>query len=166
MSTVIRGDGRAAVEYTFVDDAAEPACDRPVLVSLDRWTREREALVAHGQAVGVRIPNTLDVIRTATLLLPASLLLLEFPSFGDGRAYSQARLLRETQHYAGEIRATGAAVVRDQLLGMIRCGIDSFELRADQRVDDCWQALRELSLAYQPAADVLPRVRELRRRGA
>ncbi len=49
---------------------------------------------------------------------------------GDGRAYSQARVLRERYAYLpGEIRAQGD-VLRDQLFHMSRCGINAFELRA------------------------------------
>ena len=51
---------------------------------------------------------------------------LEFPKFNDGRAFSQARILRERYGYRGEIRATGK-VVRDLLLFMHRCGFDAFE---------------------------------------
>ena len=53
---------------------------------------------------------------------------LVFPSFRDGRAYSQARLLRERHNYRGELRATGQ-VLRDQFLFMLRAGFDSFEVK-------------------------------------
>lgn len=163
MSATIRVDGRPPTLYAPVDDVGSADDGRPILVGLDLWERAREALLANGRAVGVRLPNTLDITAAADLLRPTSLLLLEFPSFGDGRAYSQARLLREALGYTGELRGTGAAVVRDQLLGMARCGFDSLELRSDQRAEECLAALREFSLAYQPAIDSLPRVRDLRR---
>ena len=57
-----------------------------------------------------------------------ALVALEFPKFTDGRAYSQARLLRERYGYRGEIRAVGD-VLRDQLRFMARSGFDAFELR-------------------------------------
>ena len=37
---------------------------------------------------------------------------LVFPTFRDGRAYSQARLLRERYLYRGELRATGQVFLR------------------------------------------------------
>ena len=55
-----------------------------------------------------------------------------FRSFGDGRGYSIARLLRERYGYKGELRAIGE-VVRDHLFFMARCGFDSFLLRDDQK---------------------------------
>ena len=54
-----------------------------------------------------------------------------FPKFTDGRAYSQAYLLRRRLGFVGELRATGD-VLLDQLLLMQRNGFDSAVLRADQ----------------------------------
>jgi len=48
---------------------------------------------------------------------------LQFPSFTDGRAYSQAFLLRRRLRFAGELRATGDVLI-DQLLPMQRSGFD------------------------------------------
>jgi uncharacterized protein (DUF934 family) len=56
---------------------------------------------------------------------------LHFPKFTDGRAYSQAFLLRRRLGFKGEIRATGDVLI-DQLVLMQRSGFDSAQLRADQ----------------------------------
>lgn len=56
---------------------------------------------------------------------------LHFPSFSDGRAFSQAFLLRRRRGYTGEIRATGDALI-DQLVQMQRTGFSSAVVRADQ----------------------------------
>ncbi len=48
---------------------------------------------------------------------------LQFPTFTDGRAYSQAFLLRRRLHFAGELRATGDVLI-DQLVQMQRTGFD------------------------------------------
>ena len=64
--------------------------------------------------------------RSATRLEGVKLIVLNFPKFTDGRAYSQARLLRERLGYTGELRATGRCYI-DQLPFMLRCGFDSFE---------------------------------------
>src|SRR3546814_9221749 len=53
-----------------------------------------------------------------------SLVEVNFPSFGDGRGYSVARILREAG-YTGELRAVGDVLV-DQLFYMRRCGFASF----------------------------------------
>lgn len=157
MSTLIRNGRVEADDYVaLADDAALPAAGR-VIVSLERFRRERAALAASGLAVGVRLPNTVDVLAAFAELAAQPLLALEFPGFADGRAYSQARLLSERLGYVtrfgGELRATGKAVVRDQFHFMTRCGFTSFELRADQDAAACLAALRDFSHVYQRAAD-------------
>ncbi|MBS0294575.1 MAG: DUF934 domain-containing protein [Proteobacteria bacterium] len=49
---------------------------------------------------------------------------LQFPKFTDGRAYSQALLLRRRYKFAGDIRATGDVLI-DQLVHMHRSGFSS-----------------------------------------
>ena len=53
---------------------------------------------------------------------------LHFPKFTDGRAYSQAFLLRRRLGFQGEIRATGDVLI-DQLVSMSRTGFDVAVLR-------------------------------------
>jgi uncharacterized protein (DUF934 family) len=163
MSTLLRLDGSEARDSFIavgVDDELPES--GAIVVPLPRWERDREALAGRGFPLGVRLTNTIEIGGLDAGTLDAALVVLEFPSFGDGRAYSQARLLRDARGYRGELRATGAAVVRDQVQGMARCGIDSFDLRADQSIDLCREALREFTLAYQPARDGIAKVRELR----
>ena len=124
----------------------------PVIVPLTRWLRERAALLARGGPLGVRLPNTADLADLAADLSVLEVVALEFPKFADGRAYSQARLLRERHGYRGEIRAVGD-VLRDQLFFMVRSGFDAFELRADRGLEDALAAFGEFSTSYQPAAD-------------
>ena len=59
---------------------------------------------------------------------------LNFPKFSDGRAFSQAFLLRRRLGFKGEIRATGDVLV-DQLAQMERSGFDVAVLRADQSLE-------------------------------
>ena len=53
---------------------------------------------------------------------------LHFPNFTDGRAFSQAFLLRRRRGYQGDIRATGDVLI-DQLVQMQRTGFSSAVLR-------------------------------------
>ena len=59
---------------------------------------------------------------------------LNFPKFTDGRAFSQAFLLRRRLGFTGEIRATGDVLI-DQLVQMQRSGFDVAVLREDQNLD-------------------------------
>jgi uncharacterized protein (DUF934 family) len=102
------------------------------------------------------LPNDVAVDEVAAALSRFDVLVLNFPVFKDGRALSQARLLRERYGYRGEIRARGN-VLRDQALFMARAGFDAFEIGCEA-TGAFADALRELTLAYQPAADGAPPV--------
>jgi uncharacterized protein (DUF934 family) len=73
---------------------------------------------------------------------------LHFPKFTDGRAYSQAYLLRRRLGFTGELRATGDVLV-DQLQLMQRSGFDSAVLRADQSLAAAERALALFADFYQ-----------------
>jgi uncharacterized protein (DUF934 family) len=73
---------------------------------------------------------------------------LHFPKFTDGRAYSQAYLLRRRLGFAGDIRATGDVLV-DQLLQMQRSGFSSAVLRADQNLFHAQRQLAHFANFYQ-----------------
>jgi uncharacterized protein (DUF934 family) len=81
---------------------------------------------------------------------------LHFPKFTDGRAYSQAFLLRRRLKYQGEIRAHGDVLI-DQLVQMQRAGFDSAVLRADQDMAFAQRQFDRFSSYYQgDAIEVAP----------
>jgi len=98
------------------------------------------------------LANTDDVMQVQDRLATAKLVVLNFPKFTDGRAYSQARLLRERLGYTGELRATGA-VLRDQLPFLLRCGFDSFESEQPGFAEALEKARGLFSVVYQPVGD-------------
>lgn len=73
---------------------------------------------------------------------------LSFPKFTDGRAFSQAFLLRRRLDFRGDIRATGDVLI-DQLLQMRRSGFSSAVLRADQDAAHAQRQLERYSRFYQ-----------------
>lgn len=73
---------------------------------------------------------------------------LHFPKFTDGRAFSQAVMLRKRAGFTGEIRATGDVLV-DQLQQMARSGFDVAELRADQDLAAGQRQLDRYDAFYQ-----------------
>ncbi|KJS71896.1 MAG: hypothetical protein JM57_06605 [Comamonadaceae bacterium BICA1-1] len=82
---------------------------------------------------------------------------LQFPKFTDGRAYSQAVLLRRRLGYRGLLRATGEVLI-DQLLQLQRCGFDEALLRADQSLAHGQRLLQQFDSFYQgDAQQPLPR---------
>lgn len=84
----------------------------------------------------LRLPNDANLFEWAARGALAELACIElhFPKFTDGRAFSQAFLLRRRLHFKGDLRATGDVLV-DQLLQMQRSGFSSAVLRADQDME-------------------------------
>jgi uncharacterized protein (DUF934 family) len=77
---------------------------------------------------------------------------LHFPKFTDGRAFSQAFLLRRRLGFTGEIRAVGDVLI-DQLVQMKRSGFDSAVLRADQNPDFAQRQFDRYPAFYQGDAE-------------
>ena len=84
--------------------------------------------------------NDVDLESIAADLGRYASIALVFPKWVDGRAYSQARLLRVRYRFAGEIRATGEVLV-DMMPLLARTGFDAVALRADQSKEFAERAL-------------------------
>jgi uncharacterized protein (DUF934 family) len=136
---------------TLADDVAAPA-KGDIVVGYERFLKEADALTARKGRLGVRVGSSEDVIALAPHLKALSLVALEFPKFGDGRAFSSARLLRERLGYTGEVRAVGD-VLRDQLFYMVRCGFDAFEIVRPDAAEVFAKAMGEQNIVYQAASD-------------
>jgi uncharacterized protein (DUF934 family) len=135
--------------WTHLSDDAEATPQGDVVVTLDQWQAGRERLRGHNGRLGLRLKSDQSPALVADDLGHFELVALEFPRFGDGRAYSYARLLRERYGFTGELRAVGN-VLRDQLLFMLRCGFDAFEVANEYAVEAWREALAEFELFYQP----------------
>ncbi len=124
----------------FRDDA--PAGDPAVTL---------EAFTDQSNALAVRIEPGEDARNLLPHLDRIRLVEVNFPTFGDGRGYSAARVLREAG-YTGELRAVGDVLV-DQIAFMKRCGFDAFQ--PDQPLDaaDVDNALTRWPEVYQPTTD-------------
>ncbi len=78
---------------------------------------------------------------------------LQFPAFTDGRAYSQAFLLRRRLRFAGELRATGDVLI-DQLVQMQRTGFDVAVLKDGVDASAAQRQLDRYAGFYQGSAVV------------
>ena len=76
---------------------------------------------------------------------------LHFPNFTDGRAFSQAFLLRRRRGYQGDIRATGDVLI-DQLVQMQRTGFSSAVLKEGVDADDAQRQFERFQGFYQADA--------------
>jgi uncharacterized protein (DUF934 family) len=147
--------------FVHVADDAEMPTSGAVLISAARFLADPETLSRRPGKLGVIWPNNRDVDDLVPYLDRLAVVALVFPTFRDGRAYSQARLLRERYKYSGELRATGQ-VLRDQFVFMLRAGFDSFEVKKDSDAEAFVSTVKRYSVFYQPTGD--GRVTALHRR--
>ena len=147
--------------FVRVADGEELPGDGDVLISSERFLADPEALLRRSGKTGVIWPNNRAVDDLVPYLGKVAAVALVFPSFRDGRAYSQARLLRERYNYRGELRATGQ-VLRDQFVFMSRAGFDTFEVKKDADAEAFAETMKRYSVFYQPTGD--GRVTALNRR--
>lgn len=157
-------DGRPADDpWLRLSDEAQPAPGAAVIIGLERWQAERAAFAGRAGALGLWLKSDQSPVLVADDLAAFELIALEFPKFNDGRAFSYARLLRERYGFAGELRAVGE-VLQDQLLFLERCGFDAVEMAEADAAARWQEALGEISVCYQPAADGRRSALSLRRR--
>ena len=148
----VKGGKITADQFAHVADGAELPAEGAILVSATRFLENPEALFARSGKLGVIWPNNRDIEELAPHLGRLAAVALVFPAFKDGRAYSQARLLRERFLYRGELRATGQ-VLRDQFVFMLRAGFDTFEVRKQADAEAFAQTVKRYSVFYQPTGD-------------
>ena len=133
------------------DDAPIPA-DGPVLLPAARFLADAAAITGRAAPTGVLWPNNRKAAELVPHLDKLALVALVFPTFRDGRAYSQARLLRENYRFRGELRATGD-VLRDQFMFLLRAGFDAFEVKKDADVAVFSSEIARHTVFYQPTGD-------------
>ena len=141
-----------ADSVVHVADDAEIPTDGAILISAARFMGDPEALSHRASRIGVIWPNNRDLDDIVPYLDRVAVIALTFPTFRDGRAYSQARLLRERHGYRGELRATGQ-VLRDQFLFMMRAGFDAFEVKKAGDAEAFANTVKRYSVFYQPTGD-------------
>ncbi len=124
-----------------------PAQVNYALLTLEQW----HAVRAHWPTsciVGVEVANDVDVNLLNGDVARLALIVLDFPKWTDGRAYSQARTLRTRFGYQGELRASGEVVV-DMLPLLHRTGFDSAILRDHPSTATIERVTQAFSAHYQ-----------------
>jgi uncharacterized protein (DUF934 family) len=117
------------------------------LLTLEQWHAVRDTWPADLKA-GVIVANAVDIETLADDLPRLGLVVLQFPKWVDGRAYTQARLLRTRYRFGGEVRATGDVLV-DMVPLLARTGFDAAQLRRDQQIEAAERALGFFAGHYQ-----------------
>jgi uncharacterized protein (DUF934 family) len=142
--------------WAFVEDGHELSPGGCITVSMGRFLSEHEQLLHRNRTIGVRLAVSDDPALLAPFLDQIHLVELQFPKYTDGRAFSQAQLLRRRFGYKGEIRAIGQ-VLRDQLRLMIRSGFDAMQVEDPEITKNAEGVYdisgHEFSEFYQSASD-------------
>jgi uncharacterized protein (DUF934 family) len=148
MARLIKGRALAADQWKLAGaEGAEGASH--LILPLDDYLKA----VAAGEPVGQRAPllkaGNHDVTPLQPYLDKAPLVAIDFASTGDGRGFSQARLLRERLGYQGELRAVGK-IRADQMYFLASCGFDAFELLDDEDPATAIAQIDRFTVAYRP----------------
>jgi uncharacterized protein (DUF934 family) len=149
---LVRAGRIVADQYVRILDDAPIPDGVPVIILAARFLADAAELARREAPTGVLWPNNRRIAELAPYLDRLALVALSFPSFKDGRAYSQARVLREQYGFRGELRAVGN-VLRDQFLFLLRAGFDAFEVTKDADAAVFAEAVTHYSVFYQPAGD-------------
>jgi uncharacterized protein (DUF934 family) len=144
--------------YVGVDEG-EPPAGAPRVLKLPDYLAARAA-GDDGSKLGVHlVPTDVDVSPLAPHVETQPLVMIEFPTVGDGRGFTQASLLRGRFRFRGELRSHGKGVRADLMFFMARCGFDSFDLAEGEQVETVLAQLERFSVAYQNYPDGLVRPR-------
>jgi uncharacterized protein (DUF934 family) len=149
---LVKGGKIATDTFAQLADDAEVPADGAILISAAKFLEHAEMLSDRVGKTGVIWPNNRDVDDLVPYLGRLAVVALVFPTFRDGRAYTQARLLRERHGFKGELRATGQ-VLRDQFVFMLRAGFDAFDVKKESDAEAFAATVKRYSVFYQPTGD-------------
>jgi uncharacterized protein (DUF934 family) len=149
---LIKNGAIVADPYVTVSDDAALPTSGPIIVTAARLLANAAEILARKTPVGVIWPNNKNVADLAPFLDRLAVVALVFPTFKDGRAYSQARVLREHYRFRGELRATGQ-VLRDQFVFLVRAGFDALDVAKAADAEAFAAALARYTVFYQPTGE-------------
>lgn len=153
MRRILRRREIVADEWHYLgEEVASDVSSTALIVPFTQLRTDPERWRQYSGRLGVRLSPADAVEDLAPELPRLEVIAAEFPGPGDGRGFSQGRILRTRLGYGGELRAVGAGVKQDLIFLMARSGFDSFDLAPGQSFDAAIAALERYSVAYQPGA--------------
>ncbi|WP_343562998.1 DUF934 domain-containing protein [Kiloniella sp. b19] len=139
--------------WTRIDDEAALPTEGAVIVSYDRWEKDKASLLAADLDLGVWLNSDQSPELLDGDIDSLKLVALNFPSFADGRAFTYGRMLRERYEFEGQVRAMGGFIL-DQIEMLRRCGFDAFETEKPEVVRGVNRnASANVTVYYQPGQD-------------
>ncbi|HEV2286645.1 MAG TPA: DUF934 domain-containing protein [Steroidobacteraceae bacterium] len=149
MRHILRRRELVADDWAYL---GEESAGDALIVPLAQLRAEEARWRAWSGRLGVRLTPADAPEELSAGLARLALVAVEFPTAGDGRGYSQARLLRGRLGFRGELRAVGAGVKQDQVFLLARCGFDALELAPGEDPEAARRALGRYTVGYQPGA--------------
>lgn len=117
-------------------------------MSFQVLTQQQHQAPAEGDTSTIALANDADALEVS--LEGVSRIDLDFPAFTDGRAFSQAYLLRRRRRFTGDIRAVGDVLI-DQLLQMERSGFSTAVLKEGVDIADAKRQLERFTQGFYQA---------------
>jgi uncharacterized protein (DUF934 family) len=161
---ILDRNGPVADGWVRLADDAGADEGAAVLVSFARLKNEHNALFAKAARVGVEIAGDTPLEDLEPLLPRLGLIVVRFATMRDGRPFSIGRLLRERYGFSRELRAVGD-FIPDQVLFLLRCGFNSFEVGPNFSPDALKRAVAAYTVWYQRGVERKATVAEMRRNG-
>ncbi len=158
---LITGDAIVTDTFTAVVDDAPLPESGGALVSLQRFQKDRDTLLARNAPIGVLLKSSENPEVLGEDLHRLSVVALDFPTFRDGRAFSWARILRTRLGYTGQVRAVGKFIY-DQMNYQRRVGFDAWDVPEGFTLEQFHRACGEMTDVYQPSADGKKTIFQLR----
>jgi len=158
MARLIKGRALAANDWKLAG-AEDAQGASHLILPLEDYLKAMQAGEPADQRAPLLKAENLDVSLLQPWLDKVPLVAVNFTTTGDGRGFTQARLLRGRFGYHGELRAVGKIRV-DQMYFLARCGFDAFELLDEEDPDTAIAQLDRFSVAYQQGSSELTHPRQ------
>jgi uncharacterized protein (DUF934 family) len=158
---LLTGDALVADTFATVTDDSSLPESGGAIVSLARFQKDRDALLARNAPIGVVLKASENPEVLGEDVHRLSVVALDFPTFRDGRAFSWARILRTRMGYAGQVRAVGKFIY-DQMNYQHRVGFDAWDVPDGFTLEQFRRAKAEMTNVYQPSTDGKKTIFQLR----
>ena len=116
------------------------------------WLAQKAEIKQKLNRITIWLDSHDDIEALADDLSSIDMIALNFPKFGDGRAFTMAHLLQDKYGFDGEIRAIGHPIA-DQAQFLFRCGVDSIDIPEGQDPQIWVKEATRMSRFYQRSAE-------------
>ncbi len=146
------------VADTWIDGAlTHRVAAEPLVVPIETLAQLSPGEVAEARPIGVRVTPGAEIERLCGVVDHLELIVVEFPSFRDGRGFTLATTLRTKHHYKGDLRAAGH-VLPDQFAALRACGFSTLETSTSHPPEQWQKVLAPAGDAERPAGQLLRRL--------